>query len=157
MNKRIIKFRAWDNVNKRMGYFHPGFDWNDEYDHWYLSPVEWSKRITDVPCGDNINLMQFTGLLDKNGKEIYEGDIVRIKDCEIVDTIPVNGEWKEIYADCVGNIHYAGSWFCFDGHSAGDLPLEAFDSDKLEVIGNVHENPELVSEPLKTTKTEPEQ
>ena len=78
MNMREIKFRAWDNVNKRMGYFAPGFGWNDEYYLWYLQ-LESGEDISDVPFGDNIHLMQFTGLKDKNGKEIYFGDRVSFK------------------------------------------------------------------------------
>jgi uncharacterized phage protein (TIGR01671 family) len=74
MSERVIKFRAYDKVNKRMGYFHPGLSWCDEYDLWYLSSMG-DSPISDVPCGDNIVLMQFTGLLDCDGKEVFEGDL----------------------------------------------------------------------------------
>lgn len=125
---REIKFRAWDNINKRMGYFQPGFEWNDEYDLWYISPVDWNKRLSDVPYGDNINIMQFTGLKDKNGKEIYEGDIV----------ILAAGQ------RCI--IEYQESRFIAVAiRPPNNFPRDYvyFNSTK-EVIGNIYENPELL-------------
>ncbi len=64
---REIKFRAWGKIEKKM--FYPAFLCEDGIT---LGKNGWANNI----LRDEYDLMQFTGLLDKNGKEIYEGDIV---------------------------------------------------------------------------------
>ncbi|MCK4005532.1 hypothetical protein HCC50_09285 [Streptococcus suis] len=70
-------------------------------------------------------LMQSTGLFDVNGKEIFEGDVVRILD------------------EKLSKIYYSDGAFCVDILNGG-TPLHAFLSEHLEVIGNIYENPELM-------------
>jgi uncharacterized phage protein (TIGR01671 family) len=71
---REIKFRAWDKDSKRMRYAED-----------LIGPGGWVIQFHGVPLEigihgvfepENVELMQYTGLEDKNGKEIYEGDIV---------------------------------------------------------------------------------
>ena len=69
---------------------------------------------------------QFTGLRDKNGNEIYEGDVVRFPLLDNRGGHPVVVEWKDAGWNWL-NIHYTGG-------------LE------VEVIGNIHENPELLNQ-----------
>lgn len=125
MNQREIKFRAWDRVNKRMGQFDSGFGWDDEYFLWYLQ----GSDISDVPCGDNIELMQYTGLLDKNGKEIYEGDIMTSEDKK--EKLRVWVVWN----------NSRGCWELDDNRNNGEYSLTY---KNWYVIGNLYENPELL-------------
>lgn len=109
---REIKFRAWNHDTKRMSEI---FDITDDFD-WYKE---------EYPCYD---LMQYTGLHDKNGKEIYEGDILKYNSLK-------HEYHAEVYFD--------------KDNSKFDLTIETMPtwSVKLEdgeVIGNIYENPELL-------------
>ena len=128
---REIKFRAWDNVNKRMGYFLKGFVWCDEYYTWNLSPDGGS--IMDVPPGENIDFMQYTGLHDKNGREVYEGDIIS----------SIGERCKRIFKISFDTVYDDDglSWPCFT------MPISEYGDETYEVIGNIHESPELLKGP----------
>ena len=85
---------------------------------------------------------QYTGLKDKNGKEIYEGDIVEVKDKRyelhgigIVEWDRENGLWAVYFPDTQGATMLR-DW----------LPKEYEASLSTEVIGNIYENPELLEE-----------
>ncbi len=83
---------------------------------------------------DDVELLQFTGLTDVNGKGIYEGDIVRILSINVISDIKYmrDGFTPEFETD---------RQKVFGGDNV--LGAAAFESD-IEVIGNVHENPELL-------------
>ena len=86
---------------------------------------------------------QFTGLTDKNGKKIFEGDIVRVLGNQQVE------DWKNV--DYVALIAFLDGGFCaIDGtveeHGFRRYALARMDFS-LEVIGNIHDNPELLENP----------
>jgi len=83
--------------------------------------------IGDLP---NVELMQYTGVKDKNGKEIYEGDIVILNDAEEENR-------------CVVKYKY-GSYILIDGDLREDL--SNVEAKFLEVIGNIYENKNLLEE-----------
>lgn len=76
---------------------------------------------------------QYTGLKDKNGKKIYEGDILRsrYKDYDSIRTTIYTDLVEYIFQEVGSNIHYTGFRL-------------RFDSDECEIIGNIYENPELI-------------
>lgn len=115
---REIKFRAWNWLR-------------------FLSEVEWKHKaisefwlVCEIADGElqfweeeNITLQQFTGLLDKNGKEIYEGDIL--------EDIYEKERWVMKFSD----------WLFW-------IPFHYLDSQRPNdtlIIWNVHENPELLT------------
>lgn len=121
---REIKFRAWNLINEEMV---------------VNSELETSELI-DVFKNEDLEVMQYTGLKDKSGVEIYEGDIIAIK-----DTIR-----KEIW---VSDIIFEDATFVVKskGCEYYDSPLGGIASDKnhkgthfCKVIGNIYENPDLL-------------
>lgn len=107
---REIKFRAWDNPSK-----------------------SFVEDVTDLGKAKYYKqpLMQYTGLKDKKGKEIYEGDIVkRHQRREMFETIVIR-DLEEFLMD--------------RGFNEGEM-MEDYSPKSLEVIGNIYENPELLKE-----------
>jgi hypothetical protein len=110
---REFKFRAWDAKEKKM-----------------LCPLD----FVEIDSNGNLFrdykvLMQYTGIKDKNGKEIYEGDIVNI-DLTCEKSLI---EYNNVYAAFIVNT--SPSVILFE---------EDFDQDQVEIIGNIFENPELL-------------
>lgn len=142
---REIKFRVWDKKNKKMYY-------GDKKDEPNMIGFDGEIYVTgstgpmcDCGCSaDYINwcnpgdyeLMQYTGLNDKNGKKIYEGDIVRQR--RFLGWDKQNGErYKDIY----GVVRFENGMF-----TCGIVDNTIIDWNKCEVIGNKWENPELLKE-----------
>lgn len=121
----IPKFRAWLKNDKEM------ID-VDEI-HWFDGELDIiGDYITFVRKADEIELMQSTGLKDKNGKEIFEGDIVDYKGREAV--VKWHGSYASfIYRFVDGLKERFSEW--------DPLFLACYN---FEVIGNIYENPELL-------------
>ncbi|MEI5991413.1 hypothetical protein A5881_002948 [Enterococcus termitis] len=149
MNKP--KYRAWDTWNKRMitefgretlVETSSGFHYVDLYaktDGTVIASIKEHKNgdIFTNPV-ETLPLMQYTGLKDKNGVEIYEGDILRRK-------------YKSInYSNVEHTIEYAvfrdntGAWRVKNPNKTLTNVLEI--RKAVEVIGNIHANPELLNE-----------
>jgi hypothetical protein len=115
--QREIKFRAWDKNNKKM--------------------LDWSASSGDTGFWESVGifdthfeLMEFTGLKDKNGIDIYEGDIL--------NQLPGFGcEWNER----IGVITFQYTSFWLDSGSQS-IPLDDHDCN-LEVIGNIYDHDKL--------------
>ena len=122
------KFRAWTEEGEVMYYDVYPF----KNDTLLLSYDE--IAFDEVPASDFI-LMQSTGLKDKNGKEIYEGDIVRYECC--FETYVEEVIYDDKHCN-FGTIDKDEKTFSFDAL------ISDFDVDCFEVVGNKYENPELL-------------
>jgi hypothetical protein len=136
---REIKFRAWSKEERQM--FNVGGLTNIDYpiNHRYryvTIAVRDAGVINDAtPQVRTIELMQYTGLRDKNGKDAYEADLVR--DWEGIDLYEV--VWNS-------------KWACFELNRLthnNDTALDDMDSlpTSFEVVGNRYENPDLLEAP----------
>jgi uncharacterized phage protein (TIGR01671 family) len=87
---------------------------------------------------------QYTGLTDKNGKKIFEGDIFSEEDDEIIGVVVFeNGAFKIKWYGITTVLYEYG----YDDGDWDEIETESFDMfyvDKMEVIGNIHDNPELL-------------
>lgn len=123
---REIKVRAWHKPYKQMCQVESlRFDENGVYTAVLIEEPFYDRRIVEA---DEIVIEQFTGLKDKNGVNIYEGDI-------LVDDA---GEPVEYWV-----VKFADGGFV--GECAG-VAESIFELTNLEVVGNIHKNPELLEE-----------
>lgn len=140
---REIKFRAWDKDGSRMYEVAKLDFWGDpdqaSCDLAGLDEDGELVELFDIYLGE-VEIMQYTGMNDKKGKEIYEGDILRDK------------------FGSVGVVQYKTTWgaYCFsaklspdeDGKLVRTWQSSPFfnSSDRYIVVGNIYENPELIQE-----------
>ncbi len=123
---REIKLRAWYKPYKQMCQVESlRFDGNGVYTAVLIEESFYNRRLVET---DEIVIEQFTGLKDKNGTEIYEGDIL------IDDTGEPIEYWVVKFSD--------GG---FVGECAG-VTESLFELTQLEVVGNIHEDSELLEE-----------
>lgn len=110
---REIKFRAWDLITGKM------IGWGDLLKKHNLNEI--------FEYGYDLKLMQYTGLKDKKGKKIYEGDVVH-------------------WIDSDGNERIDYVWFFYGAFRIcnSKYTLSDYLTNCLQVIGNIHENPELL-------------
>jgi len=111
MENRVIKFRAWNHIVNRMQIFD-------------LPEIEKQKGAIQW---QNLSIMQFTGLHDKNGKEIYEGDIIQSPYTNSTFKVFYSSDRPEFVAEFGMSFLKSDRW------------AEA------KIIGNIFENPELIS------------
>jgi uncharacterized phage protein (TIGR01671 family) len=129
---REIKFRAWIKSYKMIV---------------EVQRINFDTRTIEVKIGEGdlyefdfeeIKLIQYTGLKDKNSKKIYEGDILRVTD--------LDDEVNALNSDTgIGVVEWLDKWGFWNISNIGN-GLGILNCGYVEIIGNIHENPELLEE-----------
>jgi hypothetical protein len=130
---REIKFRAWDELNRVMmepetvGLF---IHFDGTMNHHDLGIVQGTSNTPQM------TLLQYTGLKDSNGKEIYEGDVVK--------SVALSNDHHQRGATAVSPVEY---WCGNAVLSITYTPIYPFCLDHdIEIIGNIYEHPHLLKE-----------
>jgi len=130
---REIKFRVWDTYNKIMCVV------------YHLEWIQGEMWVDGIPhCGNSRRtlmvkhnpIMQYTGLHDKNGRELFEGDLIKI-----IPRFPKEDGTEYLRDDCFEIDDFCGcvSYFEQMVHPSNGEPEVEF-----EIIGNIYEHPELL-------------
>jgi len=108
---REIKFRAWDKA----------------YGGYVQSGIQFNNTTMRLEAVGGLILEQYTGMNDRNGEDIYEGDVVR----------RANDTWQIIW-------QIIWEKDCWGAYRKGENLMDWW--DEFEVVGNIHANPELIGE-----------
>lgn len=131
---REIKFRAWDKEIKFM------LDWGYgnliSFDGipYEEAEVKYNTPHIEISKNENLIPMQYTGLKDKAGKEIYEGDILKFIDDETIPDKPT---------ECITNVFWWNEMSRFDLKNTY-MKFNFTNNEYFEIIGNIYENSELL-------------
>ena len=123
MNNRF-KFRVWDKMRLQFIYPH-----NDNEQHFIIDLNGRFHNLQNGSGGDDYVIQQYTGLTDKNSKEIYEGDIVKYNNGDVIR---------------IGYVGFMAGIFFLNYPDETDDELGYLLVSNLKVIGNIFEHSELL-------------
>jgi uncharacterized phage protein (TIGR01671 family) len=134
---REIKFRAWDNVKDKMYYIGEEDDVAFSFDSSGFVATDLTEHDWGFKQLEHLQYMQYTGLKDKNGMEIYEGDVLET-DLSRPYVVVVFRNGAFMY-----QCHDSGKdFYDYMAPADKDTKMDQF----LKIIGNIYENPELLEE-----------
>lgn len=145
---RVIRFRAWDNIEKTIHYIEPFSSFmgvsstnGKKNRHDKHSLMTWDGQCFENGVHQDYILMQYTGLNDKNKKELYEGDIV-----EVTNKGYLNGTriilWDETLLCYV--LVYPQAYEDWNTTDSGYNYLKVSTGVKCKLLGNIYETSELI-------------
>ena len=129
MNNRELKFRVWDKRSEK-GSSTKEMLYDVQKHHLWYDTLDYT---------DTYVVMQFTGLKDKNGKEIYEGDIVQYNRRSSYDGINFEVKWSE---DNWGWVLVSKN----KDYLINEQTPEGYRYEFIEIVGNIFENPDLLKQ-----------
>jgi uncharacterized phage protein (TIGR01671 family) len=143
-----IEFRAWDDGKKEwlLGYELKNLGGFSLFGECVLLG-EWSQVLDQFVFErhghkqDDLIVMQFTGLNDKNGKQIYEGDIVKVATRSEINGLLYSDLGSVIFSENVGSF---GVEIPNGENGSVTWSMQHFVLNEFEVVGNIYENPELL-------------
>lgn len=134
---RAIKFRAWDKRYGLVKIRHLCFSEKSGNIHTIHGSFDNGQSSLSTDDKKETILMQYTGLKDCKGREIYEGDIVKL-----------TGDLEEAYKDeynTISEVIFDDDNICFDAPKIA-CALNKHTCFEFEVIGNIYQNPELIGD-----------
>lgn len=137
---RQLKFRAWDDKNKKWLF---GYEYQNLGGFSLTGEVVLLGEISTPNLQDwnHINIDQFTGLEDKNGKEIYEGDILQGDNSVIYSVFYDEGAFMAK----VESLFLNSSKEDYLNKDAFPYPIKYMELSSISIIGNIHENSNLLN------------
>lgn len=131
-----FKFRAWNPKTKKMAY-------------WELMD-ETFEETKHKDISSDSTIMQYTGLKDKNGKLIFEGDIVKnggYKGNGSIGIVEFGAHGADSSGGEYGEVECYGWYIRTADYKENDYPWKngEFPSENIEIIGNIYKNPELIN------------
>jgi uncharacterized phage protein (TIGR01671 family) len=138
---REFKFRVWDTKHKKFLIGIPPMEYMLDHDEWSHRDIEedpcvYLNNVFSKDFNGRLIFQQYTGLTDKNKKEIYEGDIVKFS-----RLFEKERQIKELKSF----VRFHNGQFGFDLIGFNDMFFTLSDECGIEVIGNIFEHPELLN------------
>jgi len=138
---RPIKYRAWDNVKNKMYYVGEEDNISFTFDSNGIVAVDLSETEQEFKYLHHLKYMQYIGLNDRDGNEIFAGDVIRFPDSYMRCG---SGEWEEIESAGVIKWDDEHAQYYVTNRESIDMDTLWEFIDDIEVLGNIYTHPHLM-------------